>query len=74
MKNSVEMERQCWEKAQYSRKEYLEIVRIPTSVPQQKLEEKICQIFQAIGVSVDKNDIDNCHRLGDNERMIVKFL
>ena len=42
-------------------------------MPQQNLEEKVCQIFKAIGVSVDKNDIDDCHRLRDKERTIVNF-
>ena len=74
MKKSVDIERQCWENAQYSRRECLEIAGIPTSIPQQNLEEKISQVFEAIGVSADKNDTDDCHRLRDKEPMIVKFL
>ena len=74
MKRSVDIERQCWENAQYSRRECLEIAEIPTSILQQNLEEKVCQIFEAICVSVDKNDIEDCHRLRDNERTIVKFI
>ena len=73
MKKSVEIERQCWANAQYSRKECIEITRIPTSIPEQNIEEKVCQIFEAIGVSVHKSNID-CHRLSDKERTIVKFL
>ena len=67
MKKSVDRERQCWADAQYSRRECLEIAGIPTSIPQQSLEEKVSQIFEAIGISVDKNDIDDCHRLRDKE-------
>ena len=52
----------------------LEITVIPTSMPQQNLEENACQIFEAIDVSVDKNGIDDSHRLRDNEEKIVKFL
>ena len=52
----------------------LEITVIPTSMPQQNLEENTCQIFEAIDVSVDKNGIDDSHRLRDNEEKIVKFL
>ena len=74
MKKSVDRERQCWADAQYSRRECLEIAGIPTSIPQQSREEKVSQIFEAIGISVDKNDIDDCHRLRDKERTIVKFL
>ena len=51
-----------------------QIAGIPTSIPQQNLEEKVCRIFKAINVSVDKSDIDDCHRLRDKERTIVKFL
>ena len=63
MKKSVDIERQCWANAQYSRRECLETTGIPTSIFQQSLEEKVCQIFEAIGVSVDKNDIDDCYQL-----------
>ena len=68
MKNSVDIERQCWANAQYSRRECLEITGVPKSIPQQNFEEKFCQIFEPIGVSVDKND-DDCHRpRGTNDR------
>ena len=73
MKKVVDLERQCWANAQYSHRECLEIAGIQTSIPQQNLEEKVCQIFEAIGISV-YNDIDDCHRLRDKERTIVKFL
>ena len=63
MKKSVDIERQCWANAQYSLRECLETTGIPTSISQQSLEEKVCQIFEAIGVSVDKNDIDDCYQL-----------
>ena len=52
----------------------IEITGIPTFVTQQNLDEKVYQIFEAIRVSVDKNDIDDCHRLRDKERTFVKFL
>ena len=74
MKKSVHIKQQYWENVQCTRRECLEIAGIPTSIPQQNLEENVCQIFEAIGISVDKNDIDDCHRLRDKERTIVKFL
>ena len=37
----VDLERQCWDNAQYSRRECLEIVGIPRSVDDNSLEEKI---------------------------------
>lgn len=57
MKKSVEVQRQCWANIQYSRRESLNISGTPTSIPQQNLQEKNCQIFEAIAVSVNKNDI-----------------
>ena len=63
MKKPVEVERQCWKDAHFSRKECLEIAGIPTSITQQNFEERVCQIFKATGVSFDKNYIDDYHRL-----------
>ena len=71
---TVDIERLCWANAQYSRRKCLEIAGIPTFIPQQSLEENVCQIFEAIGVSLDKNNIDECHKLRDKERTIVNFL
>ena len=67
-KKTVETERQCRTNAYQSRRECLEIAGIPTFIPQQNLEENAGQIFEAISISVDKNDIDYCHRLRMNER------
>ena len=68
----VETERQCWANAQYSRRECLEIVGIPSTVENDDLEEKVCEIFQKIGVSVTEADMEACHRLKGN-KTIVKF-
>ena len=57
-----------------SRRQCLEIAGIATSILQESLEGKICQIFEATGASVDKNDIDDCHRFRDKELTVVKFL
>ena len=54
MKKSVDIERQCWANVQYSCRECSEIARIPTSIPQQTLEEKVWQIFEAMGIQLIK--------------------
>ena len=41
----VQSERQCWENAQDSRRECLELIGIPTSVKDDVPEEKVCGIF-----------------------------
>lgn len=52
-----ETERQCWENAQYSRRECIEIVGIPLTLEKEKLEIKIYKSFDKTGVTVTKNDI-----------------
>ena len=37
----IETERQCWANSQYSRRECLEVVGIPTSIPKDSLEANI---------------------------------
>ena len=58
----VKTERQCWENAQYSRRDTLEIVGIPGSIDNSVLEETVRGIFGKIGVQVDERDIQTCHR------------
>ena len=41
----VATEGQCWENAQYSRKDTLEVVEIPMSVRDNVLEQKVCDVF-----------------------------
>ena len=74
LKRLVDMEKQCWTKAQYSTRECLEVVDIPDSVQNNELEEKVLSIFKKIGSEVSPRDIEACHRLKkDNDRVIVKF-
>ena len=73
-KRLVNMERQCWANAQYSRRECLEVVGIPDSVQNNELEDKVLTIFKKIGSEVSPRDIEACHRLKKgNDRVIVKF-
>ena len=53
----VAAEFQCWENAQYSRRDTLEAVGIPMSVRSNVLEQKICDVFQQIGVDICDRDI-----------------
>ena len=69
----VNTERQCWANFQYSRRKILEIVGLIKSLTNDKSETKVCQIFQSLNCNVDKEYLDACHWLKDNERVIVKF-
>ena len=68
-----DLEVRCGKSEQYSRRECLEIVGIPASVTQQNLESKVLNIFDAIGAPVDDRDVEACHRIGKNNRTIIKL-
>ena len=70
----IKTERQCWENAQYSRRDTLKIVGIPNSVGNSVLEETVRGVFKKIGVEIDERDVQACHRLKEKERTIVKFV
>ena len=70
----VDLERQCWANAQYSSRECLEVVGIPCSLDDNILEEKVIQVFEKVGCSIDSSNIEACHRITKkNDRVIVKF-
>ena len=69
----VTTECQCWKNAQYSRRDTLEVVGILMSVRDNVLEQKVCDVFQEIGVDLCDPDIQAYHRLKDKDRTIVKF-
>ena len=52
-KKLVTVERQCWENAQCSRRECLEVAGIPRQVDDKNLETKVLSIFQKIGCTID---------------------
>ena len=70
----IKTERQCWENAQYSRRDTLEIVGIPNSVGNSVLEETVRDVFKKIGVEIDERDVQACHLLKEKEITIVKFV
>ena len=68
------LERHCWANAQYSRKEYVEVVGIPHQVDDKHLEAKVLPIFQKVGFAITPEFVDDYHRLGkNNNRVVVKF-
>ena len=69
----VVTERLCWENAQYLQRDMLEVVGIPMSVRDNVLEQKVCDMFQEIGVDICDRDIQACHHLKDKDRTIVKL-
>ena len=73
-KRVIDMERQCWANAQFSRRECLEIAGIPRDVSNENLESKVLEVFSKVGCEILSRVIEACHRLTNNDRVIVKFL
>ena len=68
------LERQCWANFQYSRRECLDIVGIPSEVSGEVLQEKALNIFGKLGCDISPDHIEACHRVGKtNDTVIVKF-
>ena len=60
----VDMERQCWANAQYSRRECLEVVGIHRDVSNEDLESKVLEVFNKVGCEIPSRDIEACHHTG----------
>ena len=69
----IQLEREIYVSQQYSRRECLELTGVPKDVENKDVEDKVCEILQKIGVDVNPNDIEACHRLKKKDRTIIKF-
>ena len=54
VKRVVPTKFKCWENVQYSVRDTLKVIGIPTSLRDNVLEQRICELFQEIGVSRGK--------------------
>ena len=73
-KHIVKLEKQCWANAQYSRRECLELVGIPSNIENEHLEDKVVEVLNKVGCNIMKDNVEACHRLGkSNDRVIIKF-
>ena len=68
----TEMEIMTNNVAQYSSRECLELHEVPTSISDQDLGDKVVQVLSLKGVSINQNDIVQCHRL-KKSHVIVKL-
>ena len=59
--------------AQYSRRECLELHEVPTSIGDQDLGEKVVKVLSLTRVSINQDDIVQCHRLKKITLVIVKL-
>ena len=69
----VDTERQRWANAQYPSRGTLENIELPKFLTNNEAETMVCQMFQSLECNVNKEDLDACHFLKDQEEIIVKF-
>jgi len=75
---SEEMEREHYDHMQYTRRNNVEISGIP-DIFDENLEEKVIDICSSLEISVEKRDIEACHRLYQKagvsgpKRTVVRF-
>ena len=73
-KHIIQLEKQCWASAQYSRRECLELVDIPSSIEHDQLEDKVVEVFNKVGCNIMKENVQTCRQIGkNNDRVIIKF-
>ena len=71
----VSVERQCWKNAQYSRRDSIEVVGLPSSIVDDQLENRVCRVLQHMGANITDEKIESCHwRNKNTDRSIVKLL
>ena len=68
----IDLERQCWANAQYSRRECLEVSGIPNSIKQDELEDKVLTIFKKVGCDIKSENIEAYHRVGRQNKVIIR--
>ena len=49
--------RQFWENAQHLKRDTLDVVGLPTSLRYNVLDQKVCDVFQEIGMDICDRDI-----------------
>ena len=54
------MEHQCWDNAQYLRRECLEVVRIPKEIVQKDFAGKVLSVLEKVGCKIDPDNIEDC--------------
>ena len=71
----VSVEKQRWKNVQCSQREPLKVVRLPSLIADDQLENTVCRVLQHIGANINDEKIESCHRLNKNtDKTIVKFL
>ena len=67
------VERLQLQDSQYLRNRQVEIKKIPSSEDDSNLKVKVCELISLTGVQVVPDNIDKCHRLSNNQNVIIEF-
>ena len=76
-KKVINMERQCWNNSQYSRRECLEVTGIPDPAESKDLEQTVLKVFEKLEVTMDLANIEDCHWIktsNGSKKVIIKLL
>ena len=73
LKRVTSLERGLHSQEQYSRRECLEVVGIPSSVDDKNLQSTACRILGEFDIVCDSKDIEDFHRI-KRDRTIIKFI
>ena len=69
----TQLERNNLNNAQYNRRETLEINPVPSDIADDVLEQSVCQALSLTGISVEPDDVQVCHRMRKNDRVLIKL-
>ena len=69
----IQLEKNLLNSSQYHRREILELSPIPSDIPNDVLEDRICDALSLTGEEVSPADLQACHRMKKKNFVIVKF-
>ena len=69
----TQLEHNKLNKAQYNRRETLEINPVQTDFANSVLEQSVCQMISLTGISVEPDNLQACHRRRKKDQVIIKF-
>ena len=73
-KQIVEIEKRLSGQEQYTRRECVELVGLPTELHGDELEDYVGEVFQTAGVEVIKRSFHAIHRLRNKKVVIAKLV
>ena len=70
----MEIEKRLSDQEQYTRRECVELVGLPTELHGDQLEDHVVDVFRTAGVEVNKRSYHVIHRLKNKKVVIAKLV